>query len=73
MERTVRIATLDNEIHAQLVGGLLSERGIPHIIRSYHDTAYDGIFQMQQGWGCVEAPERYNTEIVGLLRSMDEL
>ena len=64
MNHTVKIATLDDEIQAQLVGQLLTEDNVPHIIRSYHDSAYDGIFQTSQGWGCVEAPEECEEKVL---------
>jgi hypothetical protein len=70
MEHTVRIATLDNEIQAQLLGQLLTGRGIPHIIRSYHDTAYDGLFQTTQGWGHVEAPEEFREKVVAVMEGI---
>jgi len=39
------------------------EREIPHLMRSYHDTAFDGLFQTQKGWGYVSAPDEYLHEI----------
>jgi hypothetical protein len=51
-----KVDILESEIEAQLLESILNERGIPHHIRSYHDTAYDGIFQTQKGWGLVSAP-----------------
>ncbi len=56
MDRVAKVAVLFNEIEAQLVDKLLSDEQIPHIIRSYHDTAYDGLFQGPDRWGHVEAP-----------------
>ena len=67
MDYTQKIATLDNEIQAQLVDQLLTDRQIPHIIRSYHDTAYDGLFQTAQGWGHVEAPEKYRDKVLAVV------
>ena len=58
-----KIVVLENEIEAQLLDSILTERQIPHRMKSYHDTAYDGIFQAQKGWGIVEAPESYRDEI----------
>ncbi|UZQ81926.1 DUF2007 domain-containing protein [Thermoanaerobacter sp. RKWS2] len=51
MEGFVKILVLENEIEAKLLEGILKEKGIPHFIRSYHDTAYDGLFQTVTGWG----------------------
>jgi len=57
MEKFIKIASLRDEIQARLVDAELSSREIPHIIRSYHETAFDGLFQGQLGWGHVEGPE----------------
>ena len=67
MEDFIKAVTLDNEIEAGLLESILSERGIPHRMRSYHDTAYDGLFQTQKGWGCINAPESYREEIKEIL------
>jgi len=61
-----KIVVLENEIEAQLMDSILTERQIPHRMKSYHDTAYDGIFQVQKGWGIVEAPESYRDEIIAI-------
>ena len=53
-EAYVKVDILENEIEAQLLDSILNERNIPHHIQSYHDTAYDGLFQAQKGWGCVK-------------------
>jgi hypothetical protein len=63
---------LDNEIEARLLSSLLEEESIPHFLRSYHDSAYDGIFQAQMGWGRIEADVRYHERIRELLGDMRE-
>ncbi|RPI75056.1 MAG: hypothetical protein EHM45_15880 [Desulfobacteraceae bacterium] len=67
MEDYIKVSTLDNEIEAELLGSVLMERSIPHLIRSYHDTAYDGLFQVQLGFGAVSAPAAYKDEIKEIL------
>ena len=66
----VRIAILDNIIEAQLVESILKERQIPIRIRSFHDTAYDGLFQFQKGWGELRAPISYKQEIIDILNDI---
>jgi hypothetical protein len=66
----IRIAVLDNEIEAQLVASILSEQNIPHWIQSFHDTAYDGLFQLQKGWGEVRSSLSYEQEILDLLDNL---
>ncbi len=56
MECFVKAAILENEFEAQLLDSILVERNIPHCITSYHDTAYNGLFQTSLGWGYVSAP-----------------
>jgi hypothetical protein len=70
MERTVRILILNNAIEANHLEGLLKERGIPHLIRSYHDSAYDGLWQLQSGWGQLDAPEKFREEILKIYNDM---
>ncbi|MBA3017542.1 MAG: hypothetical protein FP811_05245 [Desulfobacteraceae bacterium] len=67
-EAYVKVDILESEIEAQLLGSILNERNIPHHIRSYHDTAYDGLFQTQKGWGVVSCPGLWSEEI-GLILS----
>ena len=70
MSRTVKILVLENEIEANLLDGLLKEREIPHMIRSYHDSAYDGLWQYHSGWGQLDAPEEYRDEILMIYSEM---
>jgi len=68
--RVTKVAVLDTEVQAQLVGAVLTDRGIPHIMRSYHDSAYDGLFQGMRGWGHVEAEEPYHAEILTVIEDI---
>lgn len=66
----MKILLLGNEIEAMLLDEILTDKQIPHFIRSYHDSAYDGLWQTQSGWGHIEAPEEYREEI---LRTYNEM
>jgi len=70
MNKIKKIAVLENIVQAQMLESMLKEEGIPHVITTYHDSAYDGLFQGQKGWGCVEAPEKHETEILTLLGNL---
>jgi len=66
-----KVSTLENEIEARLLDSVLNERNIPHLIISHYDTAYDGLYQTQKGWGYISAPEAYLEkirEIISYLR-----
>ena len=60
----VKIAVLESVIEAQLIGSILSDQKIPHRIRSFYDTAYNGLFQFQKGWGELQAPKPYKQELL---------
>jgi hypothetical protein len=64
MSKTEKIIVLKNEIEARLLDEILNEKNIPHILRSYHDSAYDGLWQYQDGWGHIEAPAEFKEEIL---------
>jgi hypothetical protein len=66
MEDVERILDLENEIIATLIESILVERDIPHILRTYHDSAYDGLWAYQQGWGFIEAPPKFREEIMNI-------
>ncbi len=70
MEEFKKIQILENEIEARLLDSVLNERDIPHRIKSYHDSAYDGIYQTQKGWGVVEAPLSYKEEIISIYQDL---
>ncbi|MHB8091413.1 MAG: hypothetical protein ACYDH8_07460 [Syntrophales bacterium] len=65
-----KILILDNEIEAKLLDSILTERDIPHRIKSYHDSAYDGIYQAQKGWGVVMAPETFKEIIMYIYQDL---
>ncbi|MBW2006222.1 MAG: hypothetical protein JRI72_16785, partial [Deltaproteobacteria bacterium] len=56
----------------QVLDSILNERNIPHIITSYYDTAYDGLYQTQKGWGYISAPEAHVKEIQEIIFSLRE-
>ena len=66
-ETFISVTVLENAVEAQLVASILDERKIRHRIRSHHDTAYDGLFQTQKGWGDLEAPASNQQEILEII------
>lgn len=72
MEDYLKVATLENEIEATLVESILIERDIPHLMRSYYDTAFDGLFQTQKGWGYVSVPRSCEDEVTEIISDLRE-
>ena len=64
METYQKILVLNNEFEASLLEEVLTDRKIPHGIVTSDDTALGGIMEMELGWGYVEAPGRYEEEII---------
>jgi len=63
----IKIAVLENAIEAQLLSSVLTQYEIPHRLRSYHDTAYDGLFQLQKGWGEIYGPNSVRRQVLAAL------
>jgi hypothetical protein len=55
-DRFKKITVAENRFEADLINQTLTDAGIPCLIRSYHDTAYDGIFIPQKGWAAIMVP-----------------
>jgi hypothetical protein len=58
---------LQNQVEASLLEALLQQDGVPHLVHSFHDRAYDTLWQFQFGWGYVETPARYASGVEALL------
>lgn len=70
MDKVERIAILKNEVEAQLLAGELAELDIPHLMKSYYDGAFDGVYQFSKGWGHIEAPSEFRDKILEVLAGM---
>ncbi len=65
-----KIVTLQNEVEALKIKDMLDSCSIPHLITSFHDSAYDGLWQNQWGWGALEADEADEDKILALLQDI---
>ncbi len=65
-----KITVLEYEVQAEHLAAELTSRNIPHVMRCYHDSALDGLFQLSQGWGHVEAPVEYKAAILSILKDL---
>ena len=65
-----KIAVLENQIEANFLEVVLKDRDIPFILKSFHDSAYDGLFQLHQGWGAVYSPDEFREEIINILEEI---
>lgn len=70
VEKLVKAAEIENEIEAQMLRAVLEDRGVPHVMRSYRDGTYDGLFQATRGWGVVLAPLSHREQVREILREL---
>ena len=70
MADIIKILTIKNQVEASLLDEILKEREIPHIIRSYRDLAYNGLWQTPTAWGQLDAPEEFKEQILKLYQEM---
>ncbi|SCM82913.1 conserved hypothetical protein [uncultured Sporomusa sp.] len=66
----IRIATIEDEFEAQILASILAERQIKHYLKSFHDSAYDGLFQKNYGWGALFAPKDNEQEILEIIEDI---
>ena len=72
-DRFVPIHTVNDRFEADILMDAMKREGIPALLRSYQDTAYDGLFVLQKGWGQILAPEAHAArahEIVDALAAL---
>ena len=65
MDKKIKI--FESQFEALKIKDILDSHNIPHMIRSFHDSAYDGLFQTQMGWGALVADEELEEEILKLI------
>jgi len=70
MENPEKILELSNEFEAELIEEILKDRNIPFFIRKFHDSAYDGLWEAQSGWGNLMAPPEFKDEILKIYAEM---
>ena len=72
----VRIHTAENRFEADLLVQALRQENIPVLLRRFEETAYDGLFVTQMGWGALLVPGDYEEEAASvvsrLLKSIDD-
>ena len=68
----VRIHTVENRFEADLLMQALGEECIPAMLRRFEETAYDGLFVTQMGWGAILVPGDYEEEARSLIENVLE-
>jgi len=53
----VKAGIIENRFEGDRISQSLREAEIPFVVKSFVDTAYDGLYVPQKGWGMVLVPE----------------
>ncbi len=72
MEHWVKAGIVDSHFEADRVSQALTEAEIPFLVRSFHDTAYDGLYILQKGWGAFLVPERFKEDAEKIISEVRE-
>jgi hypothetical protein len=62
MDKWVKAGIIESRFEGDRVSQALEEAGISFLIKSFLDTAYDGLYIPQKGWGMVLVPENFKEE-----------
>lgn len=66
----IRVAVLENQFEAELVAQVLDADGVDFVLKTFHDTAFDGIFETRKGYAWVLADEKDRAKI---MQTVDEV
>ena len=69
----VKVFILQDRFEADIIERELEREGIPVLIRSFRDTAYDGIYIPQKGWGEVRVPEKDRERAQELIDNLEHV
>jgi hypothetical protein len=72
MERWVKAGVIESRFEGDRISHALNEAGIPYMIKSFLDTAYDGLYLPQKGWGVVMVSEEFRAEAERIIREIKE-
>lgn len=79
MDKWVKAGTIENRFEGDRISQALQEAGISFLIKSFLDTAYNGLYIPQKGWGIVmvsgknkEEAERLISEIKKTFKEEEE-
>jgi len=73
MEHWVKAGVVENRFEGDRISQVLNEGEIPFMIKSFLDTAYNGLYIPQKGWGVVMVPEGFHEEAKKLVKEVKQI
>lgn len=69
-EPLAKVFVLEGPVQGKLVEQILEQEGIPFLLQSHQDTAYDGLFTATRGWGMVITREQDAAQALGTIEAV---
>ena len=69
---TIRVCNIDNQVIAKRIESILKEDNIPFSILQNSVSQFNGVAELQDGWGYIEAPEEYKQYILDCIENLKE-
>ena len=66
----IRVAGIENRFEADVVSDALEQEGIRYMIRTFEDSAYDGLFVTQKGYANLLVEEEDKDRVLALLEDV---
>jgi len=66
-DQWVKVGTVENRFEGDRISQALEEAGIRFLVKSFLDTAYNGLYIPQKGWGVVMVSEKNREEAERLI------
>ena len=67
-----KLRTVQNRFEAELLSAALERSGVDFFLRTFEDTAYDGLFVAQEGWGVLWVSLEDRRVAEDILQKFDE-
>ncbi|AEB09533.1 hypothetical protein [Desulfobacca acetoxidans] len=68
----LKLRTIQNRFEGELLAAALERLGVDFFLRTFEDTAYDGLFVAQEGWGAIWVEEADRLLAEDILQKFDE-
>ena len=68
----IKAGVVENRFEADRISQSLWEAEIPFLVKSFLDTAYDGLYIPQKGWGMVLVPETFVQDAERIISEIKE-
>ena len=70
MDQFEKILDLSNEFEAERMEEILKDKNIPYGLVPVSDSAFGSIEILENGWGYLEAPSRFRSEILKIYEDL---